>query len=222
MNPEILPLNTKSRMQKLRPLIKDQSIRIDNHTPGKPMIWDWPEGEKPDDVHLDKSMNKKVKGMYVKTRITLNNDEGANVPKQRERNDKEWKQAYDRMMEEVHKTLETNKDVRNQLVDDVNNSIKEIGPQKLKRAVRKALKRIAEHFDLPEGLFLQTKELARGTVAFYFDEQLSLNYYVGFGNDFAFYLGEGDGRDFSRRVRGCTYKERLPQPYSYATAKKYE
>jgi len=213
---------TDINMQKLRPLIKDQSIRIDNHTPGKPMIWDWPEGENPDDVHLDKSMNKKVKGMYVKTRITLNNDEGANVPKQRERNDKEWKQAYDKMMEEVHNTLETNKAVRDQLVEDVNNSIKEIGPQKLKRAVRKALKRIAEHFDLPEGLFLQTKELARGTVAFYFDEQLSQNYYVGFGNDFAFYLGEGDGRNFSRRVKGCTYKEKLSQHYRYTTAKRHE
>lgn len=183
------------------------------------MIWDWPRGEKPDDVHLDKSMNEKVSNMYVKTKITLNNDAGANVPKQRERNDKNWKRAYDKMMEEVRTTLENNKAIRDQLVEDVNNSIKEIGPQKLKRAVRKALKRIAEHFDLQEDLFLHTKELARGTVAFYFDEQLSQNYYVGFGNDFAFYIGEGDGRSFSRRVRGCVYKERLPQPDRNITAK---
>lgn len=209
-------------MQKLRPLIKNQSIRIDNHTPGKPMIWDWPEGKKPDDVHLDKSMNKKVHGKYVKTRITLNNDEGANLPKQCERNDRDWIQAYEKMMEEVRSTLETNKAVRDQLVEDVKHSIKEIGPKKLDRAVRKALKRIAEHFDLPEGLFLQTKVFARGIVAFYFDEQLNQNYYVGFGNDFAFYLGEGDGRNFSKRVTGCTYKERLPQPDRNKIEKKYE
>lgn len=46
-------------MAKLRPLINDQSIRIDNHNPGKPIGWDWSKGEKLDDVHLDKSLNKR-------------------------------------------------------------------------------------------------------------------------------------------------------------------
>jgi len=209
-------------MAKLHPLIKGQSVRIDNHHPGTPIRWDWGKGEQPDDVHLDKTLDSKVNGKYVKVRVTLNHDNAADAPKKAERKDKAWMDAYNQMVREVIEVLRDNEAVRDQLVEDVNNSIKEIGPQKLKRAVRKALKRIAEHFDLPEGLFLQTKELARGTVAFYFDEQLSLNYYVGFGNDFAFYLGEGDGRDFSRRVKGCTYKERLPQPYRYTTAKRHE
>lgn len=190
-------------MKKLRPLIKNQSIRIDNHNPGKPITWDWSEDEQPDDVHLDKSMTKKVNGKFVKIRVTLNNDQGANEqPKKCEREDVEWMKAYDRMMKEVHETLETNKVVRDQLIEDVNNAVSEIGAKKVKRAVRKALKRIADHFDLSANLFLQFKEVNRGTVALYWDENDSQQYYVGFGMDYAFYLGEGDGGVFSRRVRG--------------------
>lgn len=196
-------------MQKLRPLIKGQSIRIDNHNPGKPITWDWPKGEQPDDVHLDKSLAKKVNGKYVKARVTLNNDQGANEPKKCEREDKEWMKAYNKMMEEVHETLANNEEVKNQLVEDIKNSIIEIGPQKRKRAIRKALKRIANHFGLLDELFLEFKMLTRGTVAFYYDEQLSKSYYVGFGNDYAFYLGEGDGRDFTRRVQGVKYPIRM-------------
>ena len=35
-------------MAKLHPLIKGQSVRIDNHHPGTPIRWDWGEGEQPD------------------------------------------------------------------------------------------------------------------------------------------------------------------------------
>lgn len=183
---------------KLRPLIKGQSIRIDNHSPGKPMIWDWPNGSKPDDVHLDKTMKEKVNGKYVKTRITLNNDMIVNVPKKCEREDKEWMKSYDRMMKEIQMTLETNQESRDQLVSDINDAIKEIGPNKPKRAVRKAIKRIAHHFNLPEAMFINFKELSKGTVAFFYDDVISQKYYVGFGSDYAFYLGEGDGRAFTR------------------------
>jgi hypothetical protein len=189
-------------MKKLRPLIKGQSLRIDNHQDGKPIVWDWPEGGKPDDVHLDKEMNEKVNKKKVKTRVTLNNDQGANGPKKYERKDQEWKSAYDKMMKEVQQTLKNNKEVREQLIEDVNSAIREIGPNKAKRAVRKALKRIADHFDLSDDLFLQYNDFNRGTAAFYFDKKLSQQYYVGFGLDYAFYLGEGDGQVFSRRVRG--------------------
>lgn len=189
----------------LRPLIKDQSIRIDNHDPGKPITWDWPEGEKPDDVHLDKSMNKSVHGMKVKVRVTLNNDQGANVPKKCEREDRAWMDTYNKMMEEVHETLANNEDVRRQLVEDVKQSINEIGPRKRSRAVRKALKRIADHFGLSDEILLRFKMVVRGTFALYYDDEFSSFYYVGFGNDYAFYLGEGNGSDFSRRVKGKKY-----------------
>lgn len=189
-------------MTKLRPLINGQIIRIDNHARGKPILWNWQEGEKPNDIHLDKTLKDKVNNKVVRTRITLNNDQGVDVPKKFERKDREWKKAYDKMVKEVHDTLQNNKDVRHQLVNDVIVAIKEIGPNKENRAVRKALKRIANHFDLPEGLFLQYKELTRGTVALYLDEKSSQQYYVGFGLDYAFYLGEGDGRSFTRRVHG--------------------
>lgn len=188
-------------MSKFRSLIKGQHIRLDNHTPGKPMIWDWPSGSKPDDVHLDKTMNEKVNGKYVKVRITLNNDMGANEPMKCEQEDKEWMKAYDRMMKEILMTLETNQEIREQLVSDVNDAIREIGPNKPKRAVRKAIKRIARHFDLPEEMFINYKELSKGTVAFFYDEEISQKYYVGFGSDYAFYLGEGEGRAFTRQYK---------------------
>lgn len=187
-------------MQKLRPLISDQHVRIDNHTPGKPMKWDWDDGEKPDDIHLEKSLNTKIKGKYVKVRITLNNDEGVDVPKKIELKDKEWKNAYEKMLKEVRDTLRNNKNIKMQLLQDIYNSIKEIGPNKQNRAVKKALMRIAKHFDLTDELFVEFKEFTRGTVAFFKEDGQSLHYYVGFGNDDAFYMGEGDGRSFSKRV----------------------
>jgi len=190
---------------KLRPLIKDQRIHIDNHNPGKPITWDWPVGERPDDVHLDKSMNKKVHGKYVKVRVTLNNNQGANIPKKCEREDRAWMDAYNKMMEEVHEILSNNEDIKNQLVEDVKQSIIEIGPQKRRRAIRKALKRIADHFGLPDEKLFSFKMVTRGTFALYYDDEISTYFYVGIGNDYAFYLGEGNGRDFSRRVKGKKY-----------------
>lgn len=194
-------------MEKFRPLIKGQNIRIDNHTPGKPMAWDWPPDTKPDDVHLDKSLNGRVNNKIVKVRITLNNDNGVTKPKKCERKDQQWMAAYEKMRKEVKETLESNPKVKNQLINDIIASIKEIGPNKPKRAVKKALKRIAVHFDLSEEMFIQYEEFSKGTVAQFCDIKIEQLYYVGYGTDNAFYLGEGDGGTFSRRV--CKNREEI-------------
>lgn len=184
---------------KLHPLINNQHIIIDNHHPGTPFKWDWQEDEHIDDIHLDKSLNRKVNGKKVCIRISLNNDHGVSEPKRCERENKEWIKAYNDMREEVIKTLNANADVRNQLVADIILSIKEIGPNKENRAIRKALMRIAKHFGLDRQLLTDAKDVKRGAVNLF-----SLNnvqYYVGFGFDCNFYLGEGNALDFSRRVK---------------------
>ena len=72
--------------------------------------------------------------------------------------------------------------------------------------MRKALGRIADHFDIPEENFIRMEMVNRGIFCLFMDKEEQLCY-VGFGRDRAFYIGRGDGRDFSRRVRG--YKNLL-------------
>ena len=202
-------------MAKLHPLIKGQSIRIDNHHPDTPIRWDWDEGEQPDDVHLDKTLDGKVNGKYVKVRVTLNQDNAADAPKKAERNDNAWMDAYNHMVEEVNDVLINNEAVRDQLVEDVKNTVREIRPNKPNRAARKALERIAAHFDLPKESLIKMEMVNRGVFCLFIDKE-EHPCYVGFGRDYAFYIGRGNGRDFSRRVRGfkqlireiCTFVER--------------
>lgn len=184
---------------KLHPLLRGQHIIIDNHQPGKPFKWDWQEGEAIDDIHLDKSLDRKVNGKKVCIRVSLNNDHGVSEPKRCERNDAEWMTAYKKMRAEVVEILASNADVRDQLVKDVIASIKEIGPKKENRAIRKAIKRIAKHFGLDDDKLSADMFLKRGVVSLYKvnDEQ----YYAGFGYDCNFYLGQGQAVDFSRRVK---------------------
>lgn len=184
---------------KLQPLLKDQHIIIDNHQPGKPFKWDWQEGDVIDDIHLDKSLNQKVNGKKVCIRISLNNDHGVSEPKKCERNDAKWMKAYEKMKAEVTEVLDSNADICEQLVNDVIASIREIGPNKEKRAIRKALKRIAEHFGLGDEKLSADKLLKRGAVSLYMVN--NEYFYVGFGYDCNFYLGQGQALDFSRRVK---------------------
>ena len=184
---------------KLRPLINNQHILIDAHSSGVPLKWDHEEGEAISDIHLDKSMNQKVHGKKVAIRVSLNNDRGITEPKKCERNDAEWMKAYEKMKKEVVDTLSYNEDLRDQLVNDITKNIIEIGPRKEKRAIRKAIKRIANYFGLEENLFSIQKELKRGIVSLYNSNNQS--FYVGFGYDYNFYIGQGDAIDFSRRVK---------------------
>ncbi len=194
-------------MVKLHPLIKGQSVRIDNHHPGTPIRWDWDEGEQPDDVHLDKSLDGYVNGKKVKVRVTLNHDSAADAPKKAERNDDVWMDAYNHIVEEVNEVLRNNEAIRDQLVEDVKNSIREIRPNKPNRTMRKTLGRIADHFDFPKANFIKM-ELANSGVFCLFKDNEEHLCYVGFGRDRAFYIGRGDGREFSSRVRGYKHFQR--------------
>lgn len=181
-----------------RPLIRNQHIIIDNHHPGTHMKWDWGNGEKPDDIHLDKSLSRKVNGKKVSIKISLNNDVNYNGPKKVEEKDKEWISAYNKMKEEVIVVLSKNPKAKEQLIEDLVVNIREIGPNKEARAIRKALIRISRYFDFEEKELIGTFNFIRGTANLYYSD--NVKYYVGFGNDYAFYLGQGNGADFSKRI----------------------
>ena len=93
-------------MSILKELLPEQHIRIDNHQRGVPMKWDWEPGEKPDDIHLDKTMNRKVNGKEVQIRVTLNNDGGVMMPHKKSRKNRGWMDEYNRVKDEVRKVLE--------------------------------------------------------------------------------------------------------------------
>lgn len=69
------------------------------------MKWDWKPGEQPDDIHLDKEMNRRVNGKKVQIRVTLNMDGGVNVPHAKNKKDHAWIDEYNRVRDEVRMYL---------------------------------------------------------------------------------------------------------------------
>ena len=76
------------------------------------MKWDWNPGEQPDDIHLDKEMNRNVNGKKVQVRVTLNKDGGVKVPHAKNKKDQAWIDEYNRVMDEVRNVLEHDSDLR--------------------------------------------------------------------------------------------------------------
>ena len=93
-------------MSKLKELLPNQHIRIDNHHRGQRMKWDWEPGDQPDDIHLDKTMNRKVNGKEVQVRVTLNNNGGMKMPHRKFQENSEWMDEYNRVKDEVRDVLE--------------------------------------------------------------------------------------------------------------------
>ena len=187
-------------MSNLNELLSGQNIRIDNHHRGVPMKWDWKPGEQPDDIHLDKEMNRSVKGKKVQIRVTLNKDGGVNVPHAKNKKDQAWMNEYNRIKEEVREVLEHDSALTKEFVRTVKKAIQDIGPKKDRRAVRMALERIGKFFGLNAFPIQQMINEANGLFILYSHPQ-HLQYYIAFDVDYAFYLGEGGVRDFYRHSR---------------------
>lgn len=188
-------------MSILRELLPGQHIRIDNHERGVPMRWDWEPGERPEDIHLDKTMNRRVKGKEVQVRVTLNKDGGVKEPHQRYRNDHAWMDEYNRVKDEVRDVLEKDADLTKDFVKSVKDAIQTIGPHKERRAVRMALERIGEFFGLDSSIIEKMTVEAKGLCCFCLLPRRQQQFYIAFDDDFAFYLGEGNERDFRRHSR---------------------
>lgn len=184
-------------MSILRELLPGQHIRIDNHHRGVPMKWDWKPGEQPDDIHLDKEMNRRVNGKKVQIRVTLNNDGGVIVPHAKKRKDQAWIDEYNRIRDEVRNVLEHDSKLTKEFVKSVKEAIQAIGPHKDRRAVRMALERIGKFFGL--NAFPIKQDEAKGIFCLYSLPQQQ--FYAAFGYDYAFYFGEGGMRDFHRHSK---------------------
>lgn len=187
-------------MSILKELLPGQHIRIDNHQRGVPMKWDWKPGEKPDDVHLDKTMNRKVNGKEVQIRVTLNKDGGVMMPHRKYRKNSEWMDEYNRVKDEVRKVLENDTELTKEFVKSVKEAIQVIGPHKDRRAVRMALERIGEFFGLDAFPIRQLHDDSRGVCCLYSLPQ-QRQFYAAFGYDYAFYFGEGGKKEFNRHSR---------------------
>lgn len=186
-------------MSILRELLPGQHIRIDNHHIGTPMKWDWKPGEQPDDIHLDKEMNRRVNGMKVQIRVTLNKDGDVKVPHAKNRKDQAWIDEYNRIKDEVRDVLEHDSKLTKEFVKSVKEAIQAIGPNKDRRAVRMALERIGTFFGLDAFPIQQMTDEAKGLFCLYSLPQQQ--FYAAFGYDYAFYFGEGGMRDFHRHSK---------------------
>ncbi len=194
-------------MSILRALLPGQHIRIDNHHRGVPMKWDWKPGEQPDDIHLDKEMNRSVNGKKVQIRVTLNKDGGVIVPHAKNKKDQAWMNEYNRIKDEVRDVLEHDSKLTKDFVKSVKEAIQAIGPQKDRRAVRKALERIGQFFGLNAFPIQQMINEANGLFFLYLLPQQQ--YYIAFDDDYAFYLGDGGVRDFHRHSRVTSFWRKL-------------
>lgn len=186
-------------MSKLKELLPNQHIRIDNHHRGQRMKWDWEPGDQPDDIHLDKTMNRKVNGKEVQVRVTLNNNGGMKMPHRKFQENSEWMDEYNRVKDEVRDVLEHDSKLTKDFVKSVKEAIQAIGPHKDRRAVRMALERIGKFFGLDAYPIQHMTHEAKGLFCLYSLPQQQ--FYAAFGYDYAFYLGEGGKRDFSRHSR---------------------
>ena len=187
-------------MSLLRELLPGQHIRIDNHHRGQPMKWDWEPGEQPDDIHLDKTMNRKVNGKEVQIRVSLNNDGSVKIPHRKFQKNREWMDEYNRVKDEVREVLENDTELTKEFVKSVKEAIQSIGPHKDRRAVRMALERIGEFFGLDAFPFHQMHDDSKGVCCLYSLPQ-QRQFYAAFGYDYAFYFGEGGKRDYQRHSR---------------------
>ena len=163
------------------------------------MKWDWEPGEQPDDIHLDKTMNRKVNGKEVQVRVTLNNNGGMKMPHRKFQENSEWMDEYNRVKDEVRDVLEHDSKLTKDFVKSVKEAIQAIGPHKDRRAVRMALERIGKFFGLDAYPIQHMTHEAKGLFCLYSLPQQQ--FYAAFGYDYAFYLGEGGKRDFSRHSR---------------------
>ena len=149
------------------------------------MKWDWKPEEQPDDIHLDKEMNRSVNGKKVQIRVTLNKDGGVNVPHAKYKKDQAWMNEYNRIKDEVREVLEHDSKLTKDFVKSVKEAIQAIGPHKDRRAVRMALERIGTFFGLDAFPIQQMTDEANGLFFLYSLPQQK--YYIAFDDDYAFY-----------------------------------
>ena len=167
-------------MSVLRELLPGQHIRIDNHHRGAPMKWDWETGEQPDDIHLDKEMNRNVNGKKVQIRVTLNKDGGVILPHAKNKKDQAWMNEYNRIKDEVRDVLEHDSKLTKDFVKSVKEAIQAIGPHKDIRAVIMALERIGKFFGLDAFPIQQMTDEAKGLFCLYSLPQQQ-RFYAAFG-----------------------------------------
>lgn len=128
----------------LKPLIKEQKLRIDDHKRGTGEVKDWNDSSA--DIHLDKETNYPIKGRIqnVRIKIPLNSDSDISI----KNNKKPSAEIPRKLIREIQGALENKKDRQdfvNDLVDilkDYESALSNIDN------LRQSIKKIGKHFEL--------------------------------------------------------------------------
>jgi len=140
-------------------LLKDQKIRIDAHQRGAGERIGWDESA--NDIHVDKTQNRKVHGqdISVHIRIPINSDRNITVeiPKRTRDKDAAVVTAENQLVREIHEVLSDRK-ARQAFIDDIL-EILDNYPTAMSSAERgrTVVKRLSRHFGLPANI---TRELS--------------------------------------------------------------
>ena len=128
----------------LKPLIKDQSIMIDDHKRGSMEIKDWDNPA--NDIHIDKRTKYKIDGkrQNVQIRIPINSDRDISVEIKGRKNDKVPK----KLKKEIKNAFE-NENIRKEFVKDLLPILENFSSNlENKEKAKETLTKIAKHFDL--------------------------------------------------------------------------
>jgi len=129
----------------LKPLIKNQSIKIDDHKWGNREKKDW--DNKNNDIHIHKNTKTKIDGKKsnLTIKIPINSDRPISIKNKTQRNRKKIPRKLNKEIQKAFK----NKKVRKAFIKDLTDVLKNFSSilnNEVK--VRDAMGKISKHFDL--------------------------------------------------------------------------
>ena len=128
----------------LKPLIRKQKLRIDDHKRGAGEIKDWNDPSA--DIHLDKETYLPIGGQIqnVRIKIPLNSDSDISIKNNKKQND----EIPRKLLREIKDALKDKK-ARQDFVEDIVNVLKDYESALSDiNNLRKSVEKIARHFDL--------------------------------------------------------------------------
>ena len=155
-------------MKYMKPLIQGETIHIDNHHEGVPLIWNSNQ-----DIHLHKETNGiKFDGKKYKViaRISINNDRGVIFDFPHKRHNTSQEKIYKAMKKEIRDAFKSskNKQMRNEffkgLIEEIELLNRGTDILNRRQAVEMAFNRIMKCFDLTD----TTEQLMTNTKNEYF------------------------------------------------------
>ena len=162
----------------LKPLIKDQKIRIDDHKRGTGEVKDWNDSSA--DIHLDKETYYPINGRIqnVRIKIPLNSESDISI----KNNKKPTAEIPRKLKREIQSALE-NKEDRQSFVNDVVDILKDYDSALSNiNNLRQSIKKIAKHFELDwsDSEIVTSVNGALQSLTKYYSDEENNRYFVRF------------------------------------------